>query len=545
MVLRVSRRQALGASMVALTSIFLAACGTSAPSSPTAATSSSSAPSAPTPAPAAQAASGTTASHTNLPKVQIWSGLNALTRASGSDAKKMDVVRRTIEADAKVSPYGIIPPPGDAGAQKLNLLLGSTGDQLDIFQGDWNQYQDAIIPINDLLDKYGANIKKSGRPEWWDRMTDLEGKIWGLPRLVPELHTHPTWLRSDWLQKANLSQPTTFAELETAIGEFRKIDPNAVVLTSSLNDFRYATVGGFTTFGYSNWLDPNDNLLKPPELQHDFKDWVAKMADWYRKGWLHPQSFATHNDQDIARQGHVGVFQGWYSRVTILFQEILSAIPGMAFAFNQGGVKGPKGYLETFSQGGSTAIMITKRAQNPTACMQYWDWTCASADNYTTEVYGVKGTDWAWADNQHFWVKRLNLDGSKGGFYAGELVGVNGPLVETGMAPNDPLLKSHYDYILNEIEGPKVDYAKLPGKKTLDFAVPYDQTVIKKEVPGLADLSRLTNEETTKFITGVRSLSEWDAFLGQLNSAGLADWTKAYTKQYLAFKNRPTATPSH
>ena len=541
---QVSRRGFVKVGLALLGPIAVAGCGSQSPASPTsAAKPAQPAQPAPTLAPASQAPQGVSTGPSNLPKVSIWSGLVALTRASGSDAKKMDAVRRAIEADAKVSPYGIIPPPGNAGQEKLNLLLGSSGDQLDIFQGDWGQYQEAIIPINDLLDKYGPNVKKSGHPDWWARMTDLQGKIWGLPRLVPQLHTHPTWLRADWLKKANLPQPTTFADLETTIAEFRKIDANAVVLTSSLNDFRYATVGGFTTFGYSNWLDPNDNLLKPPELQPDFKDWVAKMADWYKKGWLYPQSFAAHNDQDIARQGHVGVFQGWYSRVTILFQEILSAVPGMDFELNDQGIKGPKGFLETFSQGGSTAIMITKRAKNPEACVQYWDWTCAKVENYTTEVYGIQGTDWTWADDKHFWVKRLNLDGTKGGYYAGELVGVNGPLVETGMAPEDPLLKRHYEYIIQEIEGPTVNYSKLPGKQTLDYTIPYDQTAIKKQVPGLADLSRLTDEETTKFITGVRSLSEWDAFLGQLKSAGLDAWMKAYTTQYLAFKNRPTPTP--
>jgi hypothetical protein len=348
-------------------------------------------------------------------------------------------------------------------------------------------------------------------------------------------------VRTDWLKKANLPMPTTFEQLEQTIAEFRKIDPNAVVLTNGLNDFRYASVGGFAQNGYSNWVDPKDGAVKPPELQPDFKDWVAKMAEWFKNGWIHPQSFAAHNDQDIARGGHVGVFQGWYSRVTILFQEILSAVPGMDFDFGGEGVKGPKGYLETFSPGGSTAIMITKKAKNPAAVVQYWNWICGSADNYTTTVYGIKGTDWDWADEKHYWVKRLNIDGSKGGYYAGELVAVNGPIVETEMGPDDPLLRRHYQFIQEQIEGPKVDYAKLPGKQTLDFFVPYDQTLIKKSVPGLADIQRLIDEETTKFISGTRPLTDWDAFLGQLKSAGLDAWSKAYTEQYQKFKDRRPA----
>src|SRR5690349_16216526 len=73
---------------------------------------------APTAAPAAasgatpQAAAPNPTVATNLPTVTVWSGLLALTRASGSDPQKIDQVRKYIEGQAKVSPIGVIPPPG-------------------------------------------------------------------------------------------------------------------------------------------------------------------------------------------------------------------------------------------------------------------------------------------------------------------------------------------------------------------------------------------------------------------------------------------------
>jgi len=70
----------------------------------------------------------------------------------------------------------------------------------------------------------------------------------------------------------------------------------------------------------------------------------------------------------------------------------------------------------------------------------------------------------------------------------------------------------------------------------VDIAVPYNSADIRKQVPGLADLSTLIDQETVKFITGVRLLTEWSGFLGQLQSAGLNDWITAYTAQYVKFQ---------
>jgi hypothetical protein len=68
----------------------------------------------------------------------------------------------------------------------------------------------------------------------------------------------------------------------------------------------------------------------------------------------------------------------------------------------------------------------------------------------------------------------------------------------------------------------------------LDVDVPYDLSAIRDQVPGMEDINRLIAEETTKFITGIRPLSEWGDFIDTLYQAGLDDWMNAYTEQYVA-----------
>ena len=52
-------------------------------------------------------------------------------------------------------------PPASEGRTKLNLILGSANQRLDVFQGNWGDYKEVALPINDLLDQYGPNVKRA------------------------------------------------------------------------------------------------------------------------------------------------------------------------------------------------------------------------------------------------------------------------------------------------------------------------------------------------------------------------------------------------
>ncbi|UUZ86731.1 extracellular solute-binding protein [Paenibacillus sp. P26] len=187
------------------------------------------------------------------------------------------------------------------------MLLGSK-DEIDLFQGNWDDYasKGAIIPLNDLLDKYGQDIKKAWPQEAWDYMKDKDGKIWGIPRGVPAVH-YPIWVRSDWMKKLNLKMPQTIDELEAVLKAFKEQDPDGngkadtIPMMTDLNGIKMAFLGGFVENGNSNWVDPADKKLKPVELAPGFKDFVAKMADWYQKGYIYKESFAKFDPMELAQ----------------------------------------------------------------------------------------------------------------------------------------------------------------------------------------------------------------------------------------------------
>ncbi|MCP4400034.1 MAG: hypothetical protein GY801_22355, partial [bacterium] len=81
-------------------------------------------------------------------------------------------------------------------------------------------------------------------------------------------------------------------------------------------------------------------------------------------------------------------------------------------------------------------------------------------------------------------------------------------------------------------EKERYDVAKFPS----DLGIVWDMAEVKKNVRRLNDLQRLWDEETTKFIMGIRPLDEYDAFVQQMNKSGLDDWITEYTRQYNALK---------
>ena len=90
----------------------------------------------------------------------------------------------------------------------------------------------------------------------------------------------------------------------------------------------------------------------------------------------------------------------------------------------------------------------------------------------------------------------------------------------------DPARAWHVEYLGGQLI--TLDDGKMP----FDADVSYNFSRVAEEVPTLGDLNRLLDEQTILFITGQRSLDEWDDFMADLERAGMEDWITALTTQY-------------
>lgn len=482
-------------------------------------------------APQAGSTGSSGAASSEMPKVHLWA--SARCRPEGSNPERLEAVANVMRDALNIDPVAIVAPSGSAAREKLNLTLGARDQELDIFVSNWPDYKDAIIPLNDLLDQHGQDIVAAHRDINFAGMQDSEGNIWGVPRLGVMGHTTPVWFRTDWLAEAGLEQPKTLEEGEAAMTAFKELDPEASIVTTSIQHLRLATVGGFTEYGYSNWFDEQAGKIMPAELQPGFVDWVTKMNEWWNNDWFFKETFASFDAEQVFKSLNVGMWAGWYSRVTIIWErlrqtgEVGDADLGFELNFS-----GPEGLMKTHNVSATSAYMVTKKAKNPEACVQYMNWQFQGLPDDPAKAvignFGEEGVDWDWDDpNDKYFVNRL-ITGC-GDEYAGELQAAVGLGSEHHYAPRGDL-ERHFLHIR--------DYTQAydSGKMPVDFNVAYDIPLIKDQAPGYDDIQRLLDEETVKFISGIRPLSEWDSFLADLNTAGLEAWSDAHTEQYLAYQ---------
>lgn len=465
---------------------------------------------------------------------EIWVEIGQPDCAAGGNPQKTEAVRKYIldQTGVKVNVY--LRPAGTAGTEKLNLLLASGTQPLDLFEGSWPDYKGMILPMDDLLQQYGKNILKGNKPEAWKMMKDWEGTTWGYPRLGMMAHTHFCYFRTDWLQETGKKMPTTWEEMEDVIAAFKKAHPESVVATNSRGDLMTNTLGAFVDVGNSKWVDPADKMLKPVELHPGYKEWIERMNQWWKNGWFQKETFANPDLRAMLKTLTIGTYLGWYSRITMWWEDIRLAAGYKKedYGFPET-LKGPKGLAKTNNNGGNSAYMIPRKSKNPEAVIKFIDWCYQGLPDDPTNVIivntGLEKVDWEWVDKSKRTYKLLISPAAKcEEKYSRDFMMVKGMGTEPyhiQLAPDGTVTRQN-DHVVKYWDKYNL------GKWAIDYDVPYDMALIRQRFPGLADMSRLLDEESIKFITGVRPLSEWSAFLKQVESAGLKQWSEAHTEQY-------------
>jgi putative aldouronate transport system substrate-binding protein len=459
-------------------------------------------------------------------KVYIFQNSGAYNGSSGgSNADKLEEVKKFITDASGVEPIVIIPPAGSA-TEKLNLLL-SSDEPLDLFWGDWQQYapKGAVEPLNDLLEKHGQDILKGWPQESWNMMKDKEGKVWGMPR-TGDIAVYPTFIRNDWLQKLGLEMPKTFEDLENILKAFKEKDPSGtgetIPLIADKNGLEMGYFAGFLEGGSGNWVDKATGKVKLNEFRPEYKEFIQMLNGWYKKGYLFKETFSSTGDRykELIKQNKVGTVTTWGSTMPMVYQDLKDNVPEQDYQMVHN-LQGPKGKIETLAPAGTNALMIAKKSKNKEAAIKLVNWEFKNLDNNMTSWYGIKGKDWNWVDEENRVYKRLTTD------YGSEFVtGLGSPLKERIFITEDPKLKFYLEWYRDY----QFNYERT--KKQDDYGVLYDNKQLEEEVPTLGDITRLRQEGFVKFVTGARPMTEWGKYLEELTKAGADKWSESVTKQY-------------
>lgn len=252
-----------------------------------------------------------------------------------------------------------------------------------------------ILPLNDLIDQYGPNLKEKIPQAAWDAVS-LNGQILAIPQPSDQSNS-VMYIRKDWLDKLGLAVPTTSDELLDVLRAFRDKDPNgngkADEIPLSMREKMTWGDNFFGMWGVNNaWTETYyNNEVILDNIHPNMKTALAYVHQLVEEKLIDSE-FLTNSksvwEQKI-KSGLVGVWSHVQSLAWQWQSDLTATVPNenpsvIAIPTPRGaGYDGPLG--TRWSPVGKTYI-VTKDAKNPQAIIQYFDWLMSDEGQLLTDL---------------------------------------------------------------------------------------------------------------------------------------------------------------
>lgn len=428
----------------------------------------------------------------------------------------------------------------------------------DIYSGNTDSiisyaYDGAFIPLNDLIEQYGPNIKKylEEHEDIKKSLTAADGNIYTL-NYVPDGDVARTYIiRTDWLKKLGLSTPTTFDELEKVLYAFRDNDPNGNGLKDEIPYFndkweemiRLANLWGARVYGYDSnedriVLDKNDKLYHAWTAP-EFKEALIGINKWYKDGIIDPEIFT--RKANTARQtlwtkdNTGGMTHEWLASTTSYNynKELLSLVPDFKaeaiLPVNKNG-KGFEEHVRAMIKPEGWAI--SANCKTPEAAIRFMDWFFSEEGNRAAN-FGIEGDTYTMVDGKPTFTEKVLSQGTVNTFlqsnYGAQLpIGYAQDYAYEAQWTVKEGTQANALYAANAAE----IYTALP---TPVFNLGQEESKIYSSY--ITALNEYQNETVTAFITGKTDINaNWDAYIAQCKELGSEELVRIYQEAYDKYK---------
>lgn len=412
--------------------------------------------------------------------------------------------------------------------------------------------------ITPYLEKWSPNYFKAmnDRPERLKAMKTDSGKYWSYGFFRQDGPFLDTWVgpivRKDWLDANNLPIPKTISDWDKTLDVFKT---KYGAMWSAERTFFFDHVGLAGAFGaysgYNYGVFVKDGKVQAANIQPEWRDYIAKMSEWYAKGYIDPDHLtldrATFNAKALS--GQIGLTYAAGSRV----QEMVINATAAKNGANWIGIGYPHGNNNTLvaiqggwgivGSGGGSSAWITKAVppDKLELVMRILDYAY-SDEGFMFTNFGMKGDTWNYDSNGNFyftdkWLKdvdapdyeqtRMKYVGQRGG-YAG--IQATAALYLPGLPQDSPqfsAFKAWYD------PNPEQAYS---------WRMPPGTTLTAEEALRNAELVSTINtyvaEMAVSFVTGQTPLSQFDNFVSRLNQMGLQEALSIQQASYDRWQKR-------
>ncbi|MFI6761085.1 extracellular solute-binding protein [Micromonospora sp. NPDC050417] len=436
--------------------------------------------------------------------------------------------------------------------QKRSVLVGA-GDAPFIMPKTYHPQENAfvssgaILPVSDYLDlmpNFKDKIAKWNLKPEIDTLRQEDGKFY----LLPGIHEKP-WqdyslaVRTDILDQLNIPVPTTWDEVYTMLKAMKTAHPDSYPFSDRFSKptpggnllnilaKSYGTMGGWD-YQHATW-DAGARKFVYTGATSQYRDMLQYLNKLVTEGLMDPESFTQTDDN--ARQKLAGgrsfvISSNAQTLVNDYRKDLAATLPNaritkIVLPTGPAGAINPASRLEN-------GVMLSKKAReskNFVAMMQFVDWLWYSDAGMEFAKWGIEGTTFTKDASgkrtltSDIDVIGLNPAGTKHlqkdfGFYNG-VFAYGGPLelVQSFFSPE-------------ELEFQKVLNTRTP----IAVAPPYPFSDEEREQVSLWEtpLKDYVTQMSLKFILGQRSLSEWDAYVGELKSKNMDSYLNLVNKAH-------------
>ncbi|WNQ09558.1 extracellular solute-binding protein [Paenibacillus aurantius] len=271
-----------------------------------------------------------------------------------------------------------------------------------------------LLPLDELIDKYGPNLKKHiPKESWANAAVSKDGKIYGIPQENPIRNSAVTYMRKDWLDKLGLQPPKTVDEYIKVLTSFRDNDPNG---NGKKDEIPFSARAKFS-FGFQffsaydvhpqTWTFENNQLV-PNFIRPGMVEALKVYKTLYDQKLIDNEFLVNQGkdwDAKIKGAGTVGMWATTSAAPDGVLAAIKANVPTAEIALIPSPV-GPSGKPGGVYPLGSTVSdfvwTIPKNAKNPEAIIKFLDWFYAEGDKEKDNffMYGLKDVNYTEQNGQ-------------------------------------------------------------------------------------------------------------------------------------------------
>ena len=384
-----------------------------------------------------------------------------------------------------------------------------------------------IQPLNPYLEEYGQHVMEVYPDNAWDLVIDKDGLIWSLTRCEVNYRGNQPAIREDWVEKLGMEMPTSIVELEEWMQAVLDNDVNGngivddeipMALQSGLWSIRLDFFPPFLGWSGETYMDDEGNIASI-YTHPDFKNLLAKLNEWYEKGYIYKEWNTMDNYDDLKNADRIGMYTNYFIGGDTTWKNV----PGCVYSPLPPFTDAPGASAWTASPQYSTVMALYSGAEHPELAIKYIDWVCSDPANALTMQYGLEGENWQWIDQA-----------------ANEFETIDGwndrysspwKLVDTYFDGFWPTAPTTTDYILQDrarVKELTKDWTYLPNMNN-HFFFNYEGTDAEYFT---GDGYTLLEEAMIKIVYGQMDVSEWDDVVAEYNELEGDTYKEIWTEQY-------------